>query len=48
MKKQNKSIKKVITANIGYTVLATVPYQKCPVCEGKVKFTNKITIMMEP
>lgn len=35
MKKQNKVSKKQITANIGYTVLATVPYQKCPVCEGK-------------
>lgn len=23
------------TANCGYTVLPTVPYQKCPVCEGK-------------
>lgn len=34
MKKQTKVSNKQITANIGYTVLAAVPYQICPKCNG--------------
>lgn len=34
MQKQTKVSKKQITANIDYTVLATVPYQLCPKCNG--------------
>jgi len=29
-----KKIKKQKLASIDYTVLTTVPYQKCPVCNG--------------
>ena len=30
-------------ANCGYTVLTTVPYQKCPVCEGMGQiFVNQL------
>ena len=30
-------------ANCGYTVLETVPYQKCPVCEGMGQlFVNQL------
>ena len=34
MDKKTKVSKTQKPANYGYTVLATVPYQKCPVCEG--------------
>ena len=33
MEKKTK-VSKQKPANCGYTVLAAVPYQKCPVCEG--------------
>ena len=33
MEKKTKATNTDNTANCGYTVLATVPYQKCPVCE---------------
>ena len=43
MQKQTKVSKKQIAANIGYTVLATVPYQKCPVCAGMGQiFVNQL------
>ena len=34
MKKKIKVSKTQKPTNCGYTVLATVPYQKCPVCKG--------------
>ena len=34
MEKKTKVLKKQKLVNCGYTVLTTVPYQKCPVCDG--------------
>ena len=43
MKKQNKASKTQKPTNCSYTVLATVPYQKCPVCEGMGQiFVNQL------
>jgi len=43
MEKKTKVSKTQKPANCGYTVLATVPYQKCPVCEGMGQiFVNQL------
>ena len=43
MEKKTQVSKTQKTTNIGYTVLATVPYQKCPVCEGMGQiFVNQL------
>lgn len=43
MGKKTKVSKTQKPANCGYTVLATVPYQKCPVCEGMGQiFVNQL------
>jgi len=43
MQKKTKVSKTQQNPNFGYTVLATVPYQKCPVCSGTGQiFVNQL------